>query len=245
MQPGRLFSYKLSHDTGFAPNPWWRYLTLATCKPGMRRTKLVGDWIAGFTSGKLCGDSVGQERLIYLMQVSEVLAIGDYFRDARFARKIPQRGSADRRVSQGDNIYEPLVARPVEDSDFRQIRNVSHFPGDAARDLGGRNVLVATRFVYFGREALALPADVRPDVPKGQSSGGQRTHDQHRVTEFVEFVERTVGLEGDVLAPPHSWPEGENVDGARSTKSCAPAPRKKPGKASGAGAGCSPQKTRC
>ena len=28
----RLFAYKMTHDTGFAPNPFWGYLTLATCK---------------------------------------------------------------------------------------------------------------------------------------------------------------------------------------------------------------------
>jgi hypothetical protein len=28
--------------------------------------KEKGDWIAGFTSGKLCGDKVGKNKLIYL-----------------------------------------------------------------------------------------------------------------------------------------------------------------------------------
>ncbi|MGE3595803.1 MAG: hypothetical protein AB7N70_09645 [Dehalococcoidia bacterium] len=42
-------SYKMTHDTGFAPNPFWGCLTLATCKPGIRQTRGPGDWIAGFT----------------------------------------------------------------------------------------------------------------------------------------------------------------------------------------------------
>ena len=29
----RLFACKMTRDTGFAPNPFWGYLTLATRKP--------------------------------------------------------------------------------------------------------------------------------------------------------------------------------------------------------------------
>jgi hypothetical protein len=61
-----LVSYKMTHDSGFAPNPFHGYLTLATCKPGIRRSgsRRVGDWIAGFTSAALCGDAVGRNVLV-------------------------------------------------------------------------------------------------------------------------------------------------------------------------------------
>ena len=42
----RLFAYKMTHDTGFAPNPFWGCLTLATCKPKIRESKRPGDWVA-------------------------------------------------------------------------------------------------------------------------------------------------------------------------------------------------------
>ena len=54
----RLFSYKLTNDSGFAPNPFGRVMTLATCKPKIRQSKIPGDWIAGFTSGHLNGDYI-------------------------------------------------------------------------------------------------------------------------------------------------------------------------------------------
>lgn len=63
--PARLYSYTITHDTGFAPNPFWGWCTLATCKPQIRRTAQVGDWIAGL-SPKATGN-----RLVYAMQVSE------------------------------------------------------------------------------------------------------------------------------------------------------------------------------
>lgn len=52
----RLFSYKLTNDSGFAPNPFAGVMTLAACKPKIRLCKMPGDWIAGFTSGQLDTD---------------------------------------------------------------------------------------------------------------------------------------------------------------------------------------------
>ena len=49
----RLFSFKITRDTGFAPNPFWGRLTLATCKPRIRASKRPSNWIAGFTSRSL------------------------------------------------------------------------------------------------------------------------------------------------------------------------------------------------
>ena len=39
----RLFSYKMTSDTGFAPNPFGRRVTLATCKPMIRQSTHEGD----------------------------------------------------------------------------------------------------------------------------------------------------------------------------------------------------------
>ena len=86
----RLFAYKMTHDTGFAPNPFWGYLTLATCKPKLRQHKRPGDWVAGFTSKELCGDGVGEERLVFLMQIEERMPLADYFHDRRFQSRIPR-----------------------------------------------------------------------------------------------------------------------------------------------------------
>ena len=92
MEP-RLYSYKMTNDSGFAPNPFSGILTLATCKASMRRSKKIGDWIAGFTSGALCGDPVGAERLVYVMKVSQKIPIAEYHGDRRFRSKIPNQAS--------------------------------------------------------------------------------------------------------------------------------------------------------
>ena len=46
----KLFSYIITHDIGFAPNPFFGYCTLANCKPVIRRTSKIGDWIVGISA---------------------------------------------------------------------------------------------------------------------------------------------------------------------------------------------------
>ena len=41
----KYFAYILKLDSGFAPNPFYKFCTLATCKPETRKQAEVGDWI--------------------------------------------------------------------------------------------------------------------------------------------------------------------------------------------------------
>lgn len=178
----RLFSYKLTDDSGFAPNPFWGILTLAKFKPLIRLHMRPGDWIAGFTSAALCGDAVGHGRLIYLMQVHRKIPIATYFRDPELGNKIPIRNS-DRQVERvGDNIYRPKSASASAPRDFGQVPNDFHFDGvkgctvgeSQRHDTSGAYVLVATRFAYFGGVPLDIPSQFRPDIPSISRSSAPR-----------------------------------------------------------------------
>lgn len=212
-----LFSYKITHDSGFAPNPFGGYLTLATCKPGIRRTKGVGDWIAGFTSVALCGDPVGEERLVYLMKVAEKRTIAEYFKDERFRSKIPNL-SADQVVGRiGDNIYRPLRPGAVAPSDFEQLKNSNHWDGQIkcstgehrTRDTSGQFVLIATQFVYFGDPALYVPPDIWPVIPYGVSNFGNETLDPERCRRFVKYVFKQANGRS-IVSPPRGWPKNDD-----------------------------------
>lgn len=206
----KLFSYKMTHDTGFGPNPFWGVLTLATCKPRIRsaKTKNKGDWIAGFTSQALCGDAVGKERLVYLMQIEGKIAFADYFADPRFKCKIPKLGESQCIYRAGDNIYRPTCSDPSDYGDFEQLCNSYHCGTEKAKDLSGKFVLVSRKFFYFGKEAIVIPSNVRPDVPLGQSAHGVQTHDQNRAQNFINYIVNNwqTGVHGE----PHSWPKGDS-----------------------------------
>lgn len=205
LSPIRLFAYKQTHDTGFAPNPFYGVCTLATCKPKIRQYKKKGDWIAGFTSTVLTKGAtrVGEERLIYLMQVTEVVPLECYFLDPRFAAKRPSHPgdtAASCLQSVGDNIYE------FRDGHWILHPNRSHLPEDIPRDTSGKNALVSTEFYYFGGEPLIIPGEIRPAVPISQSSNGVRTKDIERACGFINFVcSRGRGIH----ARPHQWKTGD------------------------------------
>jgi hypothetical protein len=51
----KLCSYIIKNDTGFAPNPFWGYCTLAACTPNHMGLHLYpGDWIIGTESVVKC-----------------------------------------------------------------------------------------------------------------------------------------------------------------------------------------------
>lgn len=84
----KLYSYVVRYDSGFAPNPFYGFCSLATCKPDIRRTASVGNWVVGSGS-----KSVGRGGfLVYAMRVTEILTFEEFNNDPRFeAKTFPSR----------------------------------------------------------------------------------------------------------------------------------------------------------
>lgn len=194
----KLYSYIVTYDTGFAPNPFWGYCTLATCKPAIRRTACKGDWIVGL-SPKSAGN-----KIIYAMQVNEILPFDKYYRDPRFQVKIPDYSREQVVFKCGDNIYEPLP-----NDEFRQLPS-QHSYGELENpylknhDLNGKNVLVSENFYYFGSKPIRLPQHL--SVLKVGRAHKCRFSDE-TVQAFVDIMKEN---KPGVLAPPSSWPQDDD-----------------------------------
>jgi hypothetical protein len=74
--------------------------------------------------------------------------------------------------------------------------------------VSGKFVLRSSRFYYFGKEAILIPSNVRPDVPLGQSAHGVQTHDQNRAQNFINYI--VDNWQKGVHGEPHSWPKGDS-----------------------------------
>lgn len=189
----KLYSYKMTHDTRFAPNPLFGVLTLATCKPAIRRNTEVGNWIAGWTSKSLknCPTPVGEERLIYLARVTRKLTYPEYW--LQYPQKRPGNWD-DPHVDSyhGDNIYEPepgCTPDPLHPETFILHENSHHkTPEKKVKDLKGQYVLICEEFYYFScKQPLVIPTECRPNVPKVQTSYGIITDD---ASEFIHYVKQ-------------------------------------------------------
>ena len=88
----RIHSYVVRYDSGFAPNPFYGHCTLVTCKPGIRRSAEVGDWVIGSGSN---ARGVGRGgHLVYGMRVTEVMTLDEYALNPRFESKKPFRNGS-------------------------------------------------------------------------------------------------------------------------------------------------------
>lgn len=184
----KLYSYKMAHDNRFAPNPLFGVLTLATCKPKMRLNTEVGNWIAGWTSKHIAHTptKTGEERLIYLAKVTKKLTFEEYWE--QYPQKRPIY-TDDTSVLEryGDNIYQP-----TGDGTFIQIKNVHHSENKMMKDLGGKFVLVCEEFYYFScLSPLEIQMELRPNIPKAQTSYGVITKD---ASEFINYVKQHTHL---------------------------------------------------
>lgn len=201
----RLYSYVVCYDSGFAPNPFYGWCTLATCKPDIRRTAQVGDWIVGTGSANKKVQRGGH--LVYAMRVSEALSFRDYDADARFQAKKPfRRGS--RKQSCGDNIYYRDAAnkRWLQRDSFHTNADGTPNANHIARDTGVDRVLVSNHFVYFGGEGPRIPGALKAKDgrPLTKSNRSYYVFDDANFISKVETWITTVGNPG-YQGPPFEW----------------------------------------
>ncbi|WP_127132492.1 hypothetical protein [Pseudoflavitalea rhizosphaerae] len=182
-----LYSYKMTHDTGFAPNPFHGVLSLATCKPLIRLKKHVGDYIAGFTSKELCQEKPGQERLIFIMKVTEKIPYDIYWNDPRFAMKKPGRNS-DIELK-GDNIYKPLQGFTESAiTTYEQVPNYYHGNREKKVDLNGKYVLLSNEFFYLGSGAIPIDR-FNIKVPRYHTPHGFITNSENTVKSLLGYLQ--------------------------------------------------------
>lgn len=197
----KLYSYIVARDFGFAPNPFFGFCTLATCKPRIRAGARVGDWIIG-TGAKSRYAFNG--RLIYAMQVGEVLDFNTYWNDPRFLRKRPYlNGSL--KVVYGDNVYRCEGKRWIQADSHHSLENGRQNKANIARDTSVDRLLVATKFVYWGKAAPVIPEQFRPFRKTGEdiccTTQGHRVFGEGLAKAFAVWLEQQGkwGFQGDPL----------------------------------------------
>lgn len=154
----RLFSYKITRDFGFAPNPFHGICTLATCKPNIRSSANVGDIIVG------CGSTANQlpGHVICALRVTEKCTFQEYWEDERFRSKRPYfRGGIAQ--AYGDNIYHRgRDGEWIQERSHHSYADGSLNPLNLDRDTGrSEMVLLSEDFAYFGRQAKKIPQHLR------------------------------------------------------------------------------------
>ncbi len=178
----KLYTYCIPVDDGAAPNPYFGVCTLAICKPAIRRTAEIGDWIVGVGS-KNVNDIDFSGKIVYAMKVTDKMTYAEYnvYCQRELKEKIPDLKHADYNRKVGDCVYD--------DADKNNIfqRASVHGPNNIDTDKGGKHVLLSDYFFYFGDKAISIPPHLTPIIHQTQS---HKVHlNELYKNEFVQWIE--------------------------------------------------------
>lgn len=162
MRKPNFLSYIVRTDSGFAPNPFGGVCTLACCKPRLRLSANIGDWVIGTTPAPRTAC------LTYAMRVTRSLTFDLYFDDPAYASKKPGPTNPH-----GDNIY-----RDTGNGLLEQVPNSAHDARHFRGDTSANRVLISDQFWYFGKAAPLLPERFSPLVHSTQGHKKLRPTDQ-------------------------------------------------------------------
>lgn len=199
----RIHSYVVRYDSGFAPNPFYGYCTLATCKPNIRRSADIGDWVVGSGSNDQSVRRGGH--LVYAMQVTEAMTFDEYSQDPRFGSKKPYRNGS-RKQSCGDNIYfrTSVGAAWQQRDSFHSLRDGSPNSDHVTKDTKVNRILISNNFLYFGGVGPIIPDELR-DYHRGLSlckiGRGTKTFNNAQLTSKLEEWILSLAVSGYQGAP--------------------------------------------
>jgi len=160
------YAYVVTRDYGFAPNPFWGVMSLATCKPCIRNLSRVGDRIFGFTSKQR------KNLLIYAMKVTQIMSYDNYWADPIFIKKRPMMNGSMAKLY-GDNIYHhDDNGNWVQENSHHSYENGIPNMLNLHRDTRSDKVLLSTAFYYFGSEAIDVSNII--DIPNLKLGRGHR-----------------------------------------------------------------------
>lgn len=189
------YSYIVKRDYGFAPNPFHGFITLATCKPTIRKGAQVGDIIMGFSS-KDSGN-----KLIFILKVSAKISFDDYWNNPAYRCKRPvMNGSLV--MQYGDNIYH-------HDKDGNWIQEDSHHSyiygvinkDNLKRDTGTTDrVLFGTDFIYLGKSMIAVPNEYKELI---YDHVGQKKVDEEKAVALWGYLKEKYPEQGLIDDPNH------------------------------------------
>lgn len=201
----QIYCYKLTTDNNGAPCVTEELLSLAICKPMIRRTAQEGALLFGFAANSLDRHN----RLIYVAQLSQPITNGEYY-------------TRDEYRHRPDCIYQKV-------GDGFRLRSNSQYHWPEAkhieRDLGRSHswnrttVLVSKNFRYLGGRT---PFDYRERYPKIRIAV-QQLRSGHLINHSKSLREEFIALKQDLWSQfcgRQIWGESSEPAPQRAVKTC-------------------------
>ncbi|WP_265822644.1 Nmad2 family putative nucleotide modification protein [Geovibrio ferrireducens] len=155
----KVFAYIVKRDYGFAPNPFFGYCTLATCKPEIRRLACIGDWILG--NGSV--NSECANKLIYCMRITNEITFNEYWSNPVYSDKKPDMNTSLKKMY-GDNIYFHNSGIWYQADSHHSNEDGTVNNKNLEKDTSTDRVLISDNFFYFGEKGIAVPEHMQSEI---------------------------------------------------------------------------------
>jgi hypothetical protein len=126
------------------------------------------------------------------MRVGEVIPIQCYWEHPDYRYKRPSLRTPI--AKRGDNIWHKDAR-----GEWRGVPGALHDWSQRARDLRGKNALIATEFYYFGRNAIQVPGEFAPLLATTQ--GHKNTDDVTVINRFWNWLSQAAPKRGRIGEP--------------------------------------------
>jgi|SRR6185312_2147884 len=180
-----IYIYVVDRDFGFAPNPYHRLCTLATCKPRIRNVAKIGDWVIGVGGSRI--KAAG--RCIFAMQITRKVTFNEYWENPEFNDKKPIRNGS-KKMMVGDNIYHYDSERKEwnQAASHHSMQDGSINIDNKNRDTQSQSVLLSKHFYYFGSKAPAIPVQILKQMDY-KNGIGHRKFNADQAKELINWIE--------------------------------------------------------
>lgn len=200
----KVYSYVVARDYGFAPNPFFRVCSLATCKPRIRAAAKLGDLVVGISPHR----EGRRPKLVYVMRVTGSKTFDEYWSSPDFIQKKPNLCGSKMQAF-GDNIYN----RDAQTGKWRQL-NSHHSWADGSEnsantenDTQADRVLLSEDYVYWGGDGPAIPPRFEDFGSAHETLVVRRNHRSNFSAEFVASFNRYFSTlnERGCIGKPADW----------------------------------------
>ena len=143
-----IYKYVITFDNGKAPCVDDGFLSLCICKPKIRKTAQLGDWIIATGSRSRISRV---PKIVFAAKVTEIKTMEQY--------AIENEGRRDC-IYHFDGLSLTHNGSQIHDDQKNQNKDIS-----------GRFCLISTQFWYFGKDAIELPEPLHGLYHQGRGHG--------------------------------------------------------------------------
>ena len=199
MEETKIYFYKMIVDNGGAPCVQDGLLSLAICKPQIRSTIDIDNFIIGF------GSNVLDNKLIYIAKITDKLLDGEYYKQEKYFYR--------------DDCLYSFDGQQYSLREDKKYHISNNTPTDEGNDI----VLLSDNYRYFGNKSSNDYKNKYPILTKIINSlkqGHRLNHNTELFKELSQLIDETFSQKQLNILQPLNYNKSLNCSSIEETLEC-------------------------